>query len=446
MADNGLTGILLVGGGSRRFGSPKALEVFRGETLAERAWHVLGEVCEERIAVGKEEDRLELPFPVLDDGTSERAPVYGLLAGLRAASHDVCIALPVDCPLVSADVLRSLAEGVAVPQTGPLPGAYERAHIAELERRLAAGERSLRGVNARIVETDEKLLANVNTRSDLLAVRIADWARERTDVHAAVIVGSQARAETAADRWSDLDVILVVEEPNAYLDDLSWVMAFGAPLLTFVEPTAVGNERELRVLFETGEDLDLPLIPMSRLDLLTEDETIAEVLGRGYRVLVDDIGLEERLRAASLGPRQRREPTQRDLRELASDFWYHALWAAKKLRRGEVFVATECLDGYLKARLVRLLEWHARAVDLTVDTWHGGRFLERWGDPGALVALEFAYARYSLPDAARALWVTVDLWQGLEEETAKRLGLALELDHADLRRRIAAVVPDPRAH
>jgi aminoglycoside 6-adenylyltransferase len=446
VADNGLTGILLVGGGSRRFGSPKALEVFRGETLAERAWHVLGEVCEERIAVGKEEDRLELPFPVLDDGTSERAPVYGLLAGLRAASNDVCIALPVDCPLVSADVLRSLAEGVAVPQTGPLPGAYERAHIAELERRLAAGERSLRGVNPRIVETDEKLLANVNTRNDLLAVRIADWARERTDVRAAVVVGSQARAETAADRWSDLDVILVVEEPNAYLDDLSWVMAFGAPLLTFIEPTAVGNERELRVLFETGEDLDLPLIPMSRLDLLTEDEEIAEVLGRGYRVLVDDIGLEERLRAASLGPLRRREPTQRDLRELASDFWYHALWAAKKLRRGEVFVATECLDGYLKARLVRLLEWHARAVDPTVDTWHGGRFLERWGDPGALVALEFAYARYSLPDAARALWVTVDLWQGLEEETAKRLGLALELDHADLRRRIAAVVPDPRAH
>lgn len=446
MADRGLTGILLVGGASRRFGSPKALEVFRDETLAERAWRVLGEVCEERIAVGKVGDGLELPFAVLDDGTSERAPVYGLLAGLRAASHEVCLALPVDCPLVSADVLRSLAEALAVPQTGPLPGAYERAHIAELERRLAAGERSLRGVNSRIVETDEKLLTNVNTRVDLLAIRIADWARERTDVNAAVVVGSQARAETAADRWSDLDVILVVDDPDFYLDDPSWVKAFGRPLLTFVEGTAVGEERELRVLFETGEDLDLPLIPASRLDLLTEAEEIAEVLARGYRVLVDDIGLEERLRAAPLGRRQRREPTQRELLELASDFWYHALWAAKKLRRGEVFVATECLDSYLKARLVRLLEWHARALDPTVDTWHGGRFLERWGDPGALVALEFAFARYSLPDAARALWATIDLWQGLEEETARRLGLALELDHADLRRRIAAVVPDPRAH
>ena len=77
----------------------------------------------------------------------------------------------------------------------------------------------------------------------------------------------------------------------------------------------------------------------------------------------------------------------------------------------------------MKARLVTLLEWHARAVDPSVDTWHGGRFLERWADPGALAALERAYAHYDLRDVARALWETIDLFQGLEEETASRLGL-----------------------
>ena len=51
MADR-LTGILLVGGASRRFGSPKAFAQFDGETLAERAWRILGETCDERIAVG----------------------------------------------------------------------------------------------------------------------------------------------------------------------------------------------------------------------------------------------------------------------------------------------------------------------------------------------------------------------------------------------------------
>ena len=44
-----LTGVLLVGGASTRFGSPKALARFRGETLAERAWRTLGEACDERL-------------------------------------------------------------------------------------------------------------------------------------------------------------------------------------------------------------------------------------------------------------------------------------------------------------------------------------------------------------------------------------------------------------
>ena len=73
----GLSGVLLVGGASRRFGSPKALARFRGETLAERAWRVLGEACDERLAVGKAGE-LELPFPVLDDGSELRAPIVGV--------------------------------------------------------------------------------------------------------------------------------------------------------------------------------------------------------------------------------------------------------------------------------------------------------------------------------------------------------------------------------
>jgi molybdopterin-guanine dinucleotide biosynthesis protein A len=79
--------------------------------------------------------------------------------------------LPVDCPLVTSAVLRALAEAVAVPQTGPLPGAYAKAMLPELERRLADGRLSLRGVNPRVLELDERLLANVNTPAELAALR-----------------------------------------------------------------------------------------------------------------------------------------------------------------------------------------------------------------------------------------------------------------------------------
>ena len=165
-----LTGVLLVGGASERFGSPKALARLHGETLAERAWHTLEEVCDEVLAVGKASDALPLPFPVLDDGAVGRAPVHGVVAGLRAASHDVAVFLPVDCPLATGAVLRELGEAVAVPQTGPLPGAYARSMLPDLERRIARGELSLRGVNATVLTVDERLLDDVDTPAELAAL------------------------------------------------------------------------------------------------------------------------------------------------------------------------------------------------------------------------------------------------------------------------------------
>ena len=127
MAHRPLTGVLLVGGASERFGSPKALAWFEGETLADRAWRTLGEACDERLAVGKRGE-LELPFDVVDDGSDVRAPIAGVVAGLRAAAHDVCVFLPVDCPHVTAEraahVRRSLPRrgGDTPTARSPAPG------------------------------------------------------------------------------------------------------------------------------------------------------------------------------------------------------------------------------------------------------------------------------------------------------------------------------------
>ena len=432
------TGILLVGGASERFGSPKALARFRGETLAERAWRVLGEAFDEVLAVGKEGE-LELPFPVLDDGSEERAPVFGLLAGLRRRLARRRARAPGRLPARDAGAAAA-ARRMPAPSRRPARcrARTRRPTLPELEARVARGELSLRGVNPRVLDADVRLLANVNTRMDLIETAIADWGRSRDDVRAVLVVGSRARTEAPADRWSDLDAVLFVDEPERLAEDASWVSEFGSPVLTFLEPTAIGERVERRVLYEGGEDVDFPLVEASTWRELSSEAR--GVLSRGYRLLHDELGLEAEL-AKLTAPAAAPPPTQADFDQLAADFWYHALWTARKLRRGEVFTALDCLDGYLKARLVTLLEWHARALDPEVDTWHGGRFLERWADPGALAALENAYAHYDLRDVARALWATIDLWQGLEEEVARRLGLEVMLDHADLRRRIDEVVP-----
>jgi molybdopterin-guanine dinucleotide biosynthesis protein A len=89
--------------------------------------------------------------------------------------------LPVDCPLVTAALLADLAAActddadAAVPQTGPLPGAYRRSTLPVLEQALASGRLSIRDslteLRTKVVPCDEALLTNVNTPDDLRRVR-----------------------------------------------------------------------------------------------------------------------------------------------------------------------------------------------------------------------------------------------------------------------------------
>lgn len=177
MADRGLTGVLLVGGASRRFGSPKALARIGGETLAERGWRVLGEACGEVLAVGKDADGLALPFPLLDDGTALRHPAAGLVAALRAARNEICVALPVDCPGMTVAGLRALGAAggdVAVPDGGgPLPGAFRRSALPALERCLAERSRlrdAIAELDVRRVPLPPAVFADADTAAELAEI------------------------------------------------------------------------------------------------------------------------------------------------------------------------------------------------------------------------------------------------------------------------------------
>lgn len=159
MANRGLTGILLVGGTSSRFGSPKELAEYEGEALRDRAWRLLGEVCDERLAVGG--------GGLADPGTG---PVAAIAAGLRAATHELAVVIPVDMPLLSPDGLQRLAAAcrdAATAQLGPLPCAVARRALPAFETDERRLRTVLAGLDTARIELDEELLANVNTPSDL---------------------------------------------------------------------------------------------------------------------------------------------------------------------------------------------------------------------------------------------------------------------------------------
>lgn len=279
-----------------------------------------------------------------------------------------------------------------------------------------------------------------------LLERFVTWAAAQPDVGTAFVIGSQARTTRPADAWSDLDVVVTVTRPERYLSETTWLEAIGNPWVTFIERT--GNDSERRVLFEDGLDVDFVLLSRRKILLLARllrvrqrfpslvrllpgaaahqlsqgIAPLADVVRRGTRVLLDKDGIATQLlQVTSEGPSSQ-PPTQDAFLNLIHDFWYHAVWTAKKLRRGELWTAKGCSDSYMKGRLLRMIEWHACATNgWDYDTWHAGRFLEQWADRRIVSDLQSVFAHYDKQDLWRGLTATMNLFRWVAAETAAQL-------------------------
>jgi aminoglycoside 6-adenylyltransferase len=149
---------------------------------------------------------------------------------------------------------------------------------------------------------------------------------------------------------------------------------------------------------------------------------IADVFRRGFRILVVKDRLAERFADSARWPEKADKlPTESTWRETGHDFLFHVLLAAKKARRGELWVAASSCNCYLKNLLLRLMEWHVETKGHR-DTWHRGRFLERWVERDVLRALPDTFAKYASEDVQRALVANLHFYEKFGREVANAFG------------------------
>jgi len=258
------------------------------------------------------------------------------------------------------------------------------------------------------------------------------WAQSEENVRAALVVGSRARIDCPADEWADLDMFIFANDPKPYGTTTGWLRSIGTPWLHFTEPTPDGKQTEQRVLFEGGLDVDFVPLPVATLHAMLDHgfpPDVADMIHRGARFLVDKEGFAARIRGLEIKPPAYTPPSEPEFLNRVHDFWYHTVWTGKHLRRGELWWAKSCCDGYLKNILNRMLTWHAQSSGVkNVDTWMRGRFLEKWADPRALAALPATFAHYDEEDIWQALFATMELFHWLAIETSGLLGYAYPAD------------------
>jgi len=247
------------------------------------------------------------------------------------------------------------------------------------------------------------------------------WGEATEGVRAALVVGSQAREDFTADEYSDLDIVMFVDEPEYFISSDHWLDELGKYHVAFVENTMDGA-KEKRVIFDGMLDVDIVIQPCSLLDAVSNVEA-AIVLLRGYDVLVDKIGLSERLEPLSGLNTSYELPTEEEFINIVNDFWYHTVWTSKKLSRGELWTSKNCMDSYMKWKLLALIEYHAKATHgKEYDTWYSGRFIEQWADKRIVDELSHCFALYDADSIRKALLSTMSLFRNVALEVAGKLG------------------------
>ncbi len=259
---------------------------------------------------------------------------------------------------------------------------------------------------------------------DEMIDRIIMFGERCERVRSAIVIGSRGRTDVEADEWSDLDIVIFTDDPEYFISDEGWIEDIGDHWLSFLEDTPIGDNKERRVLFEDALDVDFAILSSEEFESLKDDPEIRSTFSKGYKVLVDKDGLFDDIEfdlGETSHPDKYQLPDEGKFDNLVTDFWYHAVWSGKKLLRGEIWVARSCVDGYMKSKLLKMIEWYMVCCE-EETVREEGRFFEKWVEERIKTDMKACFAHYDKDDIKRALENTIDLFRGLAEEVADELG------------------------
>ena len=143
---DGVTGVLLAGGGSRRMGRNKALMPLAGRRLVDRVLAVLRGVVDDLLMVtNSPELYADLGLRMVPDVVAGKGALGGIHSAIHHAAAPHCLVVACDMPFLNAGVLRYLVDqragyDVVVPNAEgrpqPLHAVYGKACLQPIARRL----------------------------------------------------------------------------------------------------------------------------------------------------------------------------------------------------------------------------------------------------------------------------------------------------------------------
>ncbi len=116
---------------------------------------------------------------------------------------------------------------------------------------------------------------------------VTAWTHSRPDIRGVVVVGSWARG--TATMSSDVDIVLLTNDPATYLGSARWWGFLGRAQL--VATRQRGPLTELRVALPSGLEIEFGIVPPSWASIDPPDPGTMRVVRDGVQIIYDPDGL-----------------------------------------------------------------------------------------------------------------------------------------------------------
>jgi aminoglycoside 6-adenylyltransferase len=259
---------------------------------------------------------------------------------------------------------------------------------------------------------------------------LTNWCHNQTSIHAAILLGSQVREDLPGDEWSDLDVLLLVDDPQVYMQDINWLTVLGDVSCTILEETPLPwvqlTWQVIRVLFSDQRAVDFSIMPYARMADVLRMNT--EIHANGFQVIHDSQPhhISAAIRASLDGWQfpLSQPPTPAQVQKAIDELLFHLVYAAKKIRRGELWVAVSCINKVINQRLLQLVEFYTACYPSPQQhICYEGRFLEQRVPAQALQKLHQCQAKYHAQNAVLAMQHILSTSRWLAMEIFDQLGV-----------------------
>lgn len=253
---------------------------------------------------------------------------------------------------------------------------------------------------------------------------ITGIAQNDSRIRAVILNGSRANPRIREDRFSDYDIVYIVNELSSFISDHSWIDVFGKRIILqmpdqMIIPATDNCDEKLSfgylMLFKDGYRIDLTLFPADKVKDHFSPGSLSNVL-------IDKDNLFSSLPEASDKDYIIRKPTQKEFTDCCNEFWWVSTYVAKGLCRKEITYAKYMMENPVRNMFMQLLEWYVGLqTGFSVSFGKNGKNLEKYIELDLWKRILKTYADAENENMWASLFIMIETFSEIAQIIASRL-------------------------